>query len=296
MVVVGHLRNHLHPPVDGPGMQDQRPGLGQRETGFVQPETAPVFAQGRQESAALPLVLDPQKHHRVRILQGVLQAVGQGDRGPEGVRVSGKQGGRSPQADGGPQGGQRPDVGTGHAGMPDVADDGEPLSGEVPQALAHGEGVQQALGGVLAGAVARVHHRRGGVRGDETRSPGAGVAHHEDIRAHGLYVPHRVAQALPLGGAGDGRAEVHGARAQALFGGLEGKPGAGAVLEEQVHDQDAREARGHRSPRIEAVAEGLGGVQDRDKVLLGKAAQAGEMPGRKAPWNAECGLRHGDRV
>ncbi len=133
---------------------------------------------------------------------------------------------------------------------------------------AHGEGVQQGLGGVFVGAVAGVDD--GGVdpvgRGEPVRCAGGPVADHDGVRAHRGQRLGGVLEGLALGDRGALGGEVDDVRGQPLGGRFEGDPGAGGVLEEEVHHGAAAQGR---ELLDFAVADGghlLGGVEDADGV------------------------------
>ena len=136
---------------------------------------------------------------------------------------------------------------------------------------AHGEGVQQRLGGVLVGAVAGVDD--GGVDpvggGQPVRCAGGPVADDDGVGAHGGQRLGGVLEGLALGDRGALGGEVDDVGGEPLGGGLEGDPGAGGVLEEEVDHGAA--AQGGELLDL-AVPDGrhlLGGVEDADGVGAG---------------------------
>jgi len=101
---------------------------------------------------------------------------------------------------------------------------------------------QQALGRVGVPPVAGVDymHVRRHVTRDQVRRAALRMPHHEQVRLHGRQVVDRIEQGLAFGSAGCGDVQVENVRAQPLGGDLEGRAGAGRILEEQVE---------HRAPR-----------------------------------------------
>src|SRR5690606_33645734 len=190
------------------------------------------------------LALHTQQHHRVGLGERGVEVVG--DLAGPGPDADRQQGGRGDEGDLGAEGVQQVDVGAGDPAVQDVADQGDAASFEVlaesgvaaDQAATHGEGVQQGLGGVLVGAVAGVDD--GGVDpsggGQPVGGAGGAVPDDDGVDAHGLQGLGGVLQGLALGEAGSFGGEVDDVRGQPLLGGLEGDPGPGGVLEEEVDD------------------------------------------------------------
>jgi hypothetical protein len=149
-----------------------------------------------------------------------------------------------------------------------VSDDGHGLPLQRPPALVEGVGVEQGLGGMGMGAVARVHHRAAHLPGDEVRGSGGRVAEDDDVRSERLDVPHRVHQRLALGHARGRGVEVQHVRPERLGRALEGQPGAGAVLEEEVGDHAAAE-RPQRRARPEPPGMEPGATEEQLDVVPG---------------------------
>ena len=158
---------------------------------------------------------------------------------------------------------------------------GQVLAERVPadQAAAHGERVEQRLGGVLVGAVTRVDDRGVDPAGGGQAVGGAGRAVPDDdgVDAHRLQGLRGVLQGLALGDRGALGGEVDDIGRQALLGGLEGDPGAGGVLEEQVADGPAAQ-RGELLDRpVGDPGHLLGGVEDEDGVVAGEVGGRDEV-------------------
>ena len=122
------------------------------------------------------------------------------------------------------------------------------LAGQRAEVPAHREGVQQRLGRVLVGAVARVEHlgvdaELGEPAAGLPGSPGGVVPDDQGVHAHGRDGQHGVPQRLALGDRGPLGADVDHVRRQPLAGQLEGGPGPGRVLEEQVDHRTSAQRR-----------------------------------------------------
>ena len=91
--------------------------------------------------------------------------------------------------------------------MQQVADQQNATAGQFTHGLAHGEGIEQGLGGMCVVAVAGVDHGGRRMARDEGGHAGRGVAHHHVINLHRLHGIDRVEDRLPFGHArlGDGQ-------------------------------------------------------------------------------------------
>ena len=131
----------------------------------------------------------------------------------------------------------------GHPRMQDIAADRhhEPL--DAPFVAADGQRVEQRLGRVLVRPVAGIDHRAVDLLGEELDRTRRVMAHHQDVRVHGVERHRGVDQGLALAhGRGVDR-HVHHVGAEPLAGQLERRLGAGRGLEEQV-DLGAAAQRG----------------------------------------------------
>ena len=93
-------------------------------------------------------------------------------------------------------------VGPRHPAAQDVSDDGHLQTLHISEDPAEAVQVEEALRGMLARPIARVHHRRVGVPGGHARSSHLRMAHHEDVRPVALQSQDGVLKTLPLGDAG----------------------------------------------------------------------------------------------
>ena len=101
----------------------------------------------------------------------------------------GHERGRADQRDARAELAQRPDIGARHAAEEDVAadDDMERFPRAIrAEALAHGEGVEQRLGGMLVRAIARVEQVGLQPLGQEARRARGGMAQDDEVGLHRL--------------------------------------------------------------------------------------------------------------
>ena len=198
------------------------------------------------------------------------------------------QRGRGDEGDLGAEGVQQVDVGAGDAAVQDVADEGDAPAARGPgrgpasaadQAAPHGEGVEQGLGGVLVGAVAGVDD--GGVDPAGGRQAvgraGGAVPDDDGVDAHRLQGLRGVLEGLALGDAGALGGEVDDVGGEALLGGLEGDPGPGRVLEEEVDDGAAAQGGQLLDRPVGDPGHLLGGVEDEDGVVAGEVGGRDEV-------------------
>ena len=185
-------------------------------------------------AARLALVLDAQEHHDLGVGEGGLEVV----RDLHAVvgEPVGHEGGGPDQRDGGAHLREGMDVGTGDAAEEDVAEDHDLAAVELAEVLLHREGVEQALGGVLVGAVAGVDDRDVEHAAEVERGTAGGVAEDDHVGVERLDVLRGVAEGLALGGARVRGVEGDDVGAQALRRHLEREAGARAGLEEEVDD------------------------------------------------------------
>lgn len=260
----------------------------------VEPVPPRVLALGREEGGVHPLSLHTQHHDRVGLRQHAVEVVR--DLAGPGLDADGDQGGRGDQGDLGAEGVQQVDVGAGDPAVQDVADERDPLARQVlaepgvpaDEAAAHGEGVQEGLGGVLVGAVSCVDD--GGVDpaggGEAVRGAGGAVPDDDRVDAHGLQGLRGVLEGLALGDAGSLGREVDHVGGEALLGGLEGDPGPGGVLEEEVADGAAAQGRQLLDGPVGHPGHLLGGVEDQDGFVAGEVGGRDEVTHHRgvSPW------------
>ena len=229
-------------------------------------------------AARLPLVLDAEEHNDLGIREGAAEVVGNFD--AEIGEPMGHQRRRADEGDGGAELGEGVDVGAGDAAEQNVAEDDNFSAFQRAEVLEHREGIEEALGGMLVGAVAGVDHGDVEELGEVERRAGGGVSEDNHIGAEGADVFRRVAEGFALGGAGAGAVEGDDIGAEALGGHVEGHTGARAGFEEEVDDSLAAQ-RGnflHASTKdffegggggVDLIDLGAGEFLDREKMAAG---------------------------
>ncbi len=181
---------------------------------------------------------------------------------PEALHAAREQGLWPEQSHLGSQQGQQQEIGTSHPTVADVPANRHFQALDAPFTAPNGEGIQQGLGGVLVHPVARVDDRGSSPIGHIGGGAGTGVSDHHDVGVHRVQGGDRVAQGLPLAGAGGGPAHVHDVGPQPLAGQLEGAAGAGGGLEEEVEDGLAAQGGDLADGSLGHQKEGLGQLQD----------------------------------
>ena len=148
-----------------------------------------------------------------------------------------------------------------------------------PLVSADGQHVEHALGRVGVTAVAAVddRHVRAHVLGDEVRSTGVAVAHHEHIGGHGFQVAQGVEQGFALARRRGGHVQGDHVGRQALGRQLKGGAGAGRVLEEHVADGLAAQQRDFFHRPTADFEERVGRVEDFGEQFAGQAVEGQEV-------------------
>ncbi len=152
------------------------------------------------------------------------------------------QRGRADQRDARAEFGQRPDIGTRHAAEEDVAanDHMEVLPVALAaEPLAHGEGIEQRLGGMLVRAVAGVDDVGLEPLGEELRRARGGVAQDDEVGLHRLEHLAGVLQRLALAEGTRGAVDGDDVGVEAGRGQLERGARARARLDEEIHHRAA---------------------------------------------------------
>ena len=98
----------------------------------------------------------------------------------------------------------------------DVAADRDRQPGDAALGAADRQGVEQRLGRMLVGAVAGVDHRAVDLLRQQLHRAGRMVAHHDDVRAHGVERHRGVDQRLALLHRGGRDVHVHDVGAEPL--------------------------------------------------------------------------------
>ena len=187
---------------------------------------------------------------------------------------------RADEDDLGAQLGQAPQIGAGDAAVGDVADDGDLEPCDLLESFTDGVQVQQALRGMLVGAVAGIDDRAGDMAGQQTGSAGGGVAQDDDVDAHRLDVAGGVDEGLALVDAAVLFREVDDVGRQSLGGQAEARAGAGGILEKRVHDHAAAEGGDFFDAAGGDFLEGIGRVEDETDFLGRQFLQPQQMLAR----------------
>ena len=226
-------------------MHDRSAGSHQRNARLGQAPHPRVFAQRRQQSAFLALLLQPERDHSVRAVEraveiGLVCRASRGLSAPPRARHERR---RTGQCDRRAQRDERVDVRSRDAAVHDVADDHDALLREVAKRGTQRVGVEEALGRMRVPAVAGVDHRGVGALGDEVRGTRRAMPHHDDISAQRLERANGVVQRLTLLDRRAAGRNVHHVRRQRAGGELERHARAGRRFGEEQHDRPPAERR-----------------------------------------------------
>ena len=165
-------------------MHDQGVVREQFRTSFVQPVAGAVFADSRNECLGHAFALHAE--HVANI-----------DRWQYGVDIGAhldwpafearwKQGWRCNQGDVGAKGSKGCDVAASDSRMTNVADDGDPLTGDFAEPLANCVAIEQRLRGMFVPSVAGVNYRTCRPLCDLPGNARRSVPNHDCVDAHGL--------------------------------------------------------------------------------------------------------------
>ena len=161
--------------------------------------------------------------------------------------------------------------------MSDIADDRDGQPFEPAELFPDREHIEQRLRRMFVETVARVDHRALEPRGQELRRARAGVADDDDIALHGLDVPGRIEQRLPLDhAAGRGRDVDHVGR-KPLARKFEGRPRPRARLVEEVDHRLAAERRHLLDVPLGHVLERGGRIEDELDLISSHAFYAEQV-------------------
>ena len=104
---------------------------------------------------------------------------------------------------------------------------------------ADGECIQQRLGRVFVGAIARIDHRRIHLLAEQRRRAGLPMAHHQQIEMHGVQGAGRIQQGFTLIHAGRTDRHIDDIGAQTLSRELKTRARARAVFKKQIDQRAA---------------------------------------------------------
>ena len=256
-------RRDLDAFVHRPRVEDRRVGPHPRDARLAEPPRVRVLADRRQESGVLPLLLEAQRDHGVRAVERAVEIrlVRRAARGHPAAPRRGDERRRPGQRDRRAERHERVDIRAGHARVRDVADDHDPLPGEIAERVAQRVRVEQALGRVRVPAVAGVDDRGIGPLRDEVRRARRGVAHDDDVATERRERAYGVEQRLALLDRRSARGDVRDIRGQRLRRELERDARAGRGFGEEQDDRAAAQRRraadraaedlDHRAGRLE---------------------------------------------
>src|SRR5437868_9150168 len=174
---VRHDRVDLDTAIHRPRMHHQRIRLGISELLLVETEIMEVLLARRYEGAIHALALQPQHHHDVGTIEALAHVACDLDAHP--LDAARQQRGGGHHADAGAHGVEQQDIGARHAGMHDVAANGDHEPFQPALVAADGQRVQQRLGRVLVGAVAGIDHGTANLARQKFHRTGGMVPHHQ---------------------------------------------------------------------------------------------------------------------
>lgn len=233
LIGVGEFGVNFDAPINGTGVHNERTGLEPFSAGFIETEDAGVFADGGEMSGGLALVLDTEEHDGVGVFEGGLEVVADAD--PHRAEAFGDKGTGTGEGDFGAEFLEADDIGTRDATEEDVAKDGDFFTVERAEFIDEGKGVEECLGGMGMGTIARIDD---GDVDDFTQiigRAGGRVAHNDNICLQRFKVTSGVAEAFALREATGGGRDRDGVSRKVLCGGFKGEPRAGTRLKEEVY-------------------------------------------------------------
>ncbi len=258
----------LDAAVHRPGVHDDRVAFRRRQLVLGEPVVLEELLRRGQQRAAHALVLQPQHHHHVAVLEPGAHVVEHAH--AERLHPRRKQRLRTDHAHlGHAEDGEAVDQRARHARVQDIAHHRHREASEVLLVVPDGVEVEQALRRVRVPAVARVDHVlvRLYVPRDEKRRPRGRVAHDEDVGVHRRQVGHRVEQRFALRRRRYGDVQVDDVGGKTLRGDLEGGAGARRGLEKEVEHALAAQERHLLHFALRHADEGVGGVEDLQQHL-----------------------------
>src|SRR5579871_737138 len=181
---VGNAGVDLDAAIHRPWVHYQRVWLRIGELLLVKTKIGKVFLAGRYQRAAHALALQAQHHHNIGVAQTFAHITANLDAE---ILNAGRQQGRGrhhPHARA--KRVKQNDVGARHPRIGDVAADCDRKRLDRPLVAAHGEGIEQRLGRVLMGAIARIDHSAIDLAGQQLDRAGSMMANDQNVRMHGV--------------------------------------------------------------------------------------------------------------
>ncbi len=274
-------------------MHDDGIGLGERELLVGQPIAVEELLLAGDELTLHAFELQPQHDDHIDTVESRGHVGVCGD--PEAFDLCGQQRLRRDDAHfARAQNIERLDLRAGHAGMKNVADDGHREVLEPTFVLTDGEHVEHRLGRMGMATVTGVDDAdmRRNVLRDEIRRAAELVAHHEQVRMHGLEIADGVQHRLALGGRHARGVHVDDVGREALGRDLKGGSRARAGFEEQVDDGLAAQQGDFLDlPGLEAD-EGLGDIEYVNQGLPRQPVDGEKVPQPAVGVELYPGRRH----
>ncbi len=235
---IGDVGSDFGSAIDRPGMEDQRIGLGQFHAFGIELVKKDVIVLGERRLMEA-LGLNAKDDDDVGTFKGFLDAVDAANkrtRRTDVLEFAWHPHRRSAKCEAASELAEKMNVRARHAGMRDVAEDGDIQIVEGSLAIANGEGIEQTLRRVLVRAVPRVDHGDFQVAGDKIGGARRRMAHYKAIRLHRIEIVRSVEKSFTFLEAGSFSLKIHGVRAETRGGGAETQPRARGILEEGEGD------------------------------------------------------------
>ena len=228
------------------------------------------------ERAVHPLALQPQHHDDIGAIETLAHVACDLDAHTFDARR--QQGGRCNDADARTHRIQQDDVGTRDARMQYVAANRDQKPFEPALVAANGQRVEQRLGRMLVRAVAGIDDRTVHLPRQQFHCARRMMAHHQNVRMHGVQRHRGVDQCLALSGGHRRHRHVHDVGAEAFAGDLERGLGSRRGFEEQVDLGTAAQRRALLVDLAVQLDVFFGKVEEAGDVGGGKALDAQQMP------------------
>ncbi len=276
---ISNLRRNFNAPVHRTGMEDDGIRLGATEAFGVELVKEHVIRGGKGRLVET-LGLDSENEYDVRALKSFLDAEDAANRSAR--RTDFLELARDPhrgtaECEAAAKFTEEVDIGAGDAAVLDVAEDGDAEIFDGALAVADGEGIEQALRGVLVRPVAGVDDGDIKMARDEIHSARSGVTHDETIRLHGVESVDGVEQGFAFFQAGDFSLEVHGVGAQTRGGRAKADARACGIFEECEGDGLAAEG-GEFFQRVTLnFLERLALIEKKSELVRGKRLKGEKM-------------------